>query len=235
MLAGATLHVARDPGAVADLAARFIADSCKSAIASRGVFRLALAGGHTPEQAYARLAAGDLGVDWAHVAIFFGDERRVPPDDTSSNFRMAREALFDRVPVTESAIHRILGEADAKAAVADYTRALGDAPLDLVLLGMGDDGHVASLFPGGPELESSERVVSSFAPIAPHDRISIGFPVISAARSVALLVTGAAKAPRVREIFDQRQGGSPKLPAARVTPTSGSLHWFMDDAAASEL
>jgi 6-phosphogluconolactonase len=232
-LGGAHLHVEQDEDALADAAARFVAEECRRAVSTRGTFRLALAGGSTPKKTYSRLTRADLGVDWARVAVFFGDERRVPPDDPSSNYRMARAAFLEQAQ--PSVVHRMLGEVDPAEAVRHYVQALGDAPLDLVLLGMGDDGHVASLFPGGAELTSSDPVVQSRAPIAPHERLSLGLSVINAAHAVALLVTGAGKAKRVRQVFDERRDGSPRLPAARVMPQSGELHWFLDTASASEL
>jgi 6-phosphogluconolactonase len=160
----------------------------------------------------------------------------VPRTDAASNFRMASEALLGRVPIPPSNVHRVEGELPPVEAAMRYEAVLGDAPLDLVLLGMGDDGHVASLFPGGPELASSDRrVVTSRAPVAPHDRVSLALSVICDARVVALLVTGAAKAARLREVHDERARGEPRLPAARVAPQGGGLHWFLDAAAASLL
>ena len=234
-LGGATLHILADPVLTAEAAARHVAALADRAIGERGRFRVALAGGTTPRATYERLARGDLPIDWTRVSVFFGDERMVSPVDPKSNYRMAREALLDRVPIPEAAVHRIPGELPPEAAVQRYADLLGDSPLDLVLLGMGDDGHVASLFPGGPEVESSARVLHSRAPVSPHERISIGFSVIASARAVALLVTGTTKAARVREVFDERARGAPRLPAARVAPARGTLDWFLDAAAASEL
>lgn len=235
--ADARIHRGADAPAVADMAARFVMATAARSIAEREMFRLALAGGSTPRATYERLAAPDLAreIDWNRVSVFFGDERMVPPDDASSNYRMACEALLSRVSIPTRNVHRIEGELPAESAARRYAEAIGESPLDLVLLGMGDDGHVASLFPGSAELDADAKAMPSRAPVAPHGRVTLGLGVINAARVVALLVTGAGKAPRVRDVFTERRGGYPTLPAARVTPKSGGLHWFLDDAAASEI
>lgn len=234
----ARVHRLRDPRAVAEAAARFIASAAASSITERGSFRFALSGGSTPRATYERLAEPDLAatVDWSRVYVFFGDERMVPPADPASNYRMARESLLDRVPVPPANVHRIEGELDPNAAAAHYATLLGAEPLDLVLLGMGDDGHVASLFPGSAELGRTDRtVLVSKAPVSPHERVTISLPVVNAARIVMLLVTGENKAARVEQVFVERAGGTPRLPAARVAPRRGELHWFLDAAARSRL
>jgi 6-phosphogluconolactonase len=234
----ARVHRLRDPKAVAEAAARFIASAASSSIAARGAFRLALSGGGTPRATYERLAEPDLasGLDWSKVFVFFGDERVVPPSDPASNYRMARESLIDRVPLPPANVYRIEGELDANAAAGHYATLLGTEPLDLVLLGMGDDGHVASLFPGSAELGRTDRtVLASHSPLPPHERVTIALPVINAARIVLLLVTGENKAGRVAQVFAERASGAPRLPAARVAPRRGELHWFLDAAARSQL
>lgn len=232
---GVRIHLAGDPSAVAELAARFVLARAASTLALRPTFRIALAGGSTPRATYERLAAPDLAadVDWARVSVFFGDERMVPPEDTSSNYRMAREALLSRVPIPSENVHRIEGELRADIAAGRYAEKVGRAPLDLVLLGMGDDGHVASLFPGTPELGAEGVVLPSVAPVAPRERVTLGLRVLNGAHAVALLVTGAAKAARVAQVVRERKAGRPVLPAARVQPESGELHWFLDEAAAA--
>jgi 6-phosphogluconolactonase len=237
-VAGAHVHVLPDPVATADAAAVFIAAAAKQAISDRGMFRLALSGGNTPRATYERLASPTLGngIDWAQVLVFFGDERMVPPDDPSSNYRMARESLLDHIEIPSGNVFRIRGEGDPERAAEEYAQLLGTSPLDLVLLGIGDDGHVASLFPGTAALDVTDRkVLPNHAPVAPHERLTVSFGVINGARQVALLVTGKGKAGRVAQIFEQKKSEKPELPAARVTPTSGALHWFLDDAAASQL
>jgi 6-phosphogluconolactonase len=234
----ARVHRLRDPRAVAEAAARFVASSIESAVAANGKCRIALSGGSTPRATYERLAEPDLSqqIAWQSLSVFFGDERMVPPTDTSSNYRMAREAMLDRVPIPPENVHRIQGELEPAVAAERYASELGTEPLDLVLLGMGDDGHVASLFPGSAELLRTDRIVlPSRAPAAPYDRISIALPVINAARAVVLLVTGESKASRVAEVFQERASGAARLPAARVAPRRGELHWFLDAAARSVL
>jgi 6-phosphogluconolactonase len=228
------IHRGADPRAVAELAARFVAATAMATLARHSTFRIALAGGSTPRATYERLAAPDLSprVDWTRVSVFFGDERMVSPEDAFSNYRMAREALLSRVPIPEENIHRIEGELSAGVAARRYAEKLGRAPLDLVLLGMGDDGHVASLFPGAPELDAEEIALPSFAPVAPHERVTLGLGVLNSARAVGLLVTGASKAARVAQVFAERENARPTLPAARIQPETGELHWFLDDAAA---
>ena len=234
----ARVHRLRDQRAVAEAAARFIASTMEAAVASSGKCRIALSGGSTPRATYERLSEPDLAgqVDWTKVEVFFGDERMVPPTDASSNYRMAREAMLDRVPILPANVHRIQGELEPSVAAANYATELGTEPLDIVLLGMGDDGHVASLFPGSAELLRTDRtVVPSHAPVAPHDRVSISLPVINGARNVVLLVTGEGKAERVAEVFQERASGAARLPAARVAPRRGELHWFLDAGARSVL
>jgi 6-phosphogluconolactonase len=234
----ARVHRLRDARAVAEAAARFVASTIESAIATSGRCRLALSGGSTPRATYERLAESDLSsqIAWDKLQVFFGDERIVPPTDASSNYRMAREAMFDRVPLPAENVHRIQGELEPAAAAEKYALELGAEPLDIVLLGMGDDGHVASLFPGSAELLRTDRtVLPSRAPVVPHDRVSIALPVINAARVVVLLVTGESKAGRVAEVFQERASGAARLPAARVAPRRGELHWFLDAAARSVL
>jgi 6-phosphogluconolactonase len=233
----ARIHRGADTPVVLDMAARFIVNTIRRSIASSGTCRLALAGGSTPRGAYERLAARDSSeqIDWRRVSVFFGDERQVPPDDPSSNYRMAREALLDRVPIPAENVHRIEGELPAAIAAQRYAAALGALPLDLVLLGMGEDGHVASLFPRSEGLESRVSVLPAYAPVPPHERVTLGLGTINAARVVALLVTGAGKASRVRDVFAERAEGHSALPAARVSPENGELHWFLDDAAGAQV
>jgi 6-phosphogluconolactonase len=227
------IHRGTNPQAVAELAARFVAVTAMDTLARRSTFRIALAGGSTPRETYERLAGSELAscIDWTRVSVFFGDERMVRPEDASSNYRMACEALLSRVPIPNENVHRIEGELPASIAAERYAEVLGRVPLDLVLLGMGDDGHVASLFPGTLELDSDGVAFPSRAPVAPHERVTLGLGVLNGSRAVALLVTGAAKAPRVAQVFAERKAATPRLPAARIRPETGELHWFLDDAA----
>lgn len=234
----ARVHRLRDPRAVAEAAARFVASSIQSAISSSGKCRIALAGGSTPRLMFERLSEPDLAseIDWPNVHVFFGDERMVDPNDAFSNYRMAREALFERVPIVLDHVHRMEGELEPTLAAEKYAAELGTDPLDVVLLGMGDDGHVASLFPGSTELLRTDRtVLTSRAPAVPYNRLTIALPVINASRVVVLVVTGEGKAARVAQVFQERATGAARLPAARVAPRRGELHWFLDAAARSVL
>ncbi len=221
-----------DAAALVQGACEALAGALRAAIAARGVFRLALAGGSTPRPVYEQLRL-QTGIDWNAVHIYWGDERCVGPNDPSSNYRMAHEALLKHVAVPTTQIHRIEGEKGAAEAAAAYARALGQQPLDLVLLGMGGDGHTASLFPGRPEVdEQHATVVAAQAPVAPHERVSLTLATINAARAVWFWVVGAGKAERLAEVFAQIEGDAPLLPAAKVRPGRGELVWFVDEAAA---
>jgi 6-phosphogluconolactonase len=184
------------------------ADVVAAAVGSGGT--LVLAGGSTPRGAYARLVARD-DVDWARVEVLFGDERCVPPDDPASNYRMAREALLDHVPAAR--VHRIPVELGAARAVEEYEKVVAAAPhLDVVLLGLGHDGHTLSLFPGGPELASERLVVASRSPAPPPERVSLTLRALDRARQIVFLVKGEAK----REVLQRVLEGDEGLPAARV-------------------
>jgi 6-phosphogluconolactonase len=214
-------RVLPDPEAVAEAAAELVENAADRAVAARGVFHLALAGGSTPRRLYAILD-GDR-IDWSRTEVWFGDERCVPPDDDASNFRMARLALLDRV--TPAAVHRIETEAEDPAGAYEATlrsRIPGDPPrLDLVLLGMGSDGHTASLFPGDPVWRDTERLVlATVAPVEPRERISLTPRLLNAAREVVFLVTGASKAEALR-----------RPPVVVVDPPDGTVRWLVDEAA----
>jgi 6-phosphogluconolactonase len=228
------------PEGLADAVARHIVARAAQAISSRGLFTLALAGGSTPQATYSRLATRDsrLKLDWRLVHILWGDERCVPPDDPRSNYRMAKEALLDRVPIPADQIHRIRGEDDPEKAAAEYERQLrallGSDGLDLVLLGLGEDGHTASLFPGQAAVHETARwVVAVPAPDGTMWRITLTPPVINAARNVTFVVSGANKAARLQQVL---QGPSTPdiLPAQAIRPTQGRLTWMVDEAAAGK-
>jgi 6-phosphogluconolactonase len=203
---------------------------------------LALAGGSTPRAAYQRLAQRDL--DWHGVTLWFSDERAVPPDDERSNYRMAKEALLDRLPDDGPEVQRIQGERGPHEAAADYEAALrerldaetGTPSLDLCLLGLGPDAHCASLFPGDPALDERERLVvgveePGMEPYVP--RVTFTLPMINASREVMFLVSGADKAPAVARAWGGEPG--PDAPASLVAPASGELVVVMDAPAAAEL
>lgn len=213
---------------VADAVA-LIERSADIAIFERGEFRLALSGGNTPRPVYQALAKHRDA--WSKWVFTFGDERCVPPDSDQSNYRMAKEALFDHVPVPAENILRIRGEADPAVAAREYEdelrrRAAGQAFYrhDLLLLGMGDDGHTASLFPGTDALGETERwVVSNFVPKFDTHRISMTYPLLNAARHVCFLVNSKGKDGILEEVFS----GKSNYPCAAVRPTEGNLTWML--------
>jgi len=176
-------------------------------------------------------------VRWDEIEVFFGDERAVPPEHADSNYGMAREALLARVPLRPERIHRMEGEReDLDAAARDYAAQL-PARLDLVLLGLGPDGHTASLFPGSPALAERERTVMATppAPLPPHvRRITLTLPAIGKARHVVFAVTGEDKADVVARVLEGPPDAE-RLPAQAVRPESGSVVWLLDRAAASRL
>lgn len=232
------LEVIFDADGLARVAAsRFVA-LASAAVAERGQFAVALAGGSTPRPVYTLLAGQPLAgeVDWARVEVFWGDERCVPPDHADSNYRMARRVLLDRVPISREHVHRIRGELPPQEAAAAYWLVLqedlgGDGRFDLILLGMGADGHTASLFPDTPAVSERERsVVAVYVKKLDVWRATLTLPVINAARHVMFLVTGQEKADALARVH----AGEP-LPAAMVQPSDGHLTWLVDRDAASKL
>jgi 6-phosphogluconolactonase len=229
------VRVLPTPADVANAGLEYVLDKAESAISEGRDFRIALAGGTTPKLLYERLSSVP-DVAWSRWQIYFGDERAVGPDQPSSNYRMANEALLSRVPLPPANVHRIRGELEPEQAAERYERELGDRPLDLVLLGMGDDGHTASLFPGRPELvERTRRVLPAIAPVQPERRVTLSFRALDEARAVLFLVTGANKASRVARVLSEVRSETPTLPAARVRPQSGALEWYLDEPAAGAI
>ena len=211
-----------DPEGLSAAVAQRVAELAAQAIAARGVFHVALAGGETPRRCYEKLR--HLPVDWTHVQVYFGDERCLPAGDVGRNDRMAREALLKHVAIPPGNVHAIPAELGAFAAAAAYAATLEHAaPLDLVLLGMGEDGHTASLFPGNPATGSTAAVVPVFdAPKPPAERVSLGLGTLNAARQRIFLVAGAGKRAALEQIL---RGES--LPAARISAAG----WHLDRAA----
>ncbi|HEU4584255.1 MAG TPA: 6-phosphogluconolactonase [Gemmatimonadaceae bacterium] len=197
--------VVRDGALFVDAAAAWIADTIAAVLAERERCSIALAGGRTPRAIYEHLVDRYVNVPWPLLDIYFGDERRVPPDDPASNFRMAYDALLSRVPIEPERVHRMPGEReDADRAAREYEAVL-PASLDVVLLGLGADGHTASLFPGAPELHERERrVLPSTSPVPPVGRLTITPPVIAAATHVAIMTAGSSKAAAVARALEGR-------------------------------
>jgi 6-phosphogluconolactonase len=229
------------PEALAEEAAQRFADAASDAVQSHGEFVVALSGGATPRSLYARLAAPPYlsSVPWSLVRVFWSDERCVPPDHAASNYRMAREALLDHVPIPPEHVHRIRGEDDPVVAAKAYERTLRTvlrgARIDLVLLGLGDDGHTASLFPGAPDVPDGEAwVVARYHAASSLWRVTLTPVLINAAAEVVFLVSGEAKAAIVHRVLEGPRQPQ-ELPAHLIEPADGRMRWLLDAAAARDL
>lgn len=231
------LKISNTKQEVAKQFAQFLADF----IASREIAHIALSGGSTPKIVFDELAENYAdSIDWKKVHLYWGDERCVAPDDTESNYKMTVEHLLSKIRIPKDNIHRVKGENDPDYEARRYATLLNETlpktkeipRFDLVILGMGDDGHTASIFPYEMELWHSDR----FCEVATHPesgqkRVTITGQVINAAETVAFLVTGKSKAEKVQEILDAT-GDYKKYPASLVAPSSEKLFWFLDNAAA---
>jgi len=233
---------------MANAAAAFVLEVGKEAIRTKGRFCIALSGGMTPATLYRALTSPPVAdrFDWAQTTFFFSDERCVPPDDPRSNYALAQKALFDPLNIAPAQIYRMAGESkDPLAAATEYeqqirlaTNTLSTAPpsLDLILLGLGEDGHTASLFPGASILQDHQRAIAATqSPKDPANRITMTLAAINRANVILFLVAGAGKAGVVRAILDPKTEADRRLPASLVRPEVGRLMWFLDRAAAAEL
>ena len=223
-----------DPAALAAAAAE---EFTRAASESWGPFRVALSGGSTPKALYALLAADKVRVPWERVHVFWGDERCVPPDHADSNYRMARETLLSHVPVPAEHVHRIEAELPDAAERYEETllREFDSLPrFDWIFLGLGADGHTASVFPGTTAVAEQKKLVMSVrVEEKKANRITLTLPVLNAAKRVAFVVAGGDKAEAVRAVLDG--GASTSRPASLVAPARGELLWLLDRAAASRL
>ena len=229
--------------ALAEEAARQFQWAAKESIAARGAFRVALSGGSTPCSLHERLTKEPFrrGIDWKRTLFFFGDERCVPPDSVRSNYRMARRTLFEPLGIREERTFRIRGEDPPKRAADEYARILEEQfpgerrpRFDLVLLGLGPDGHTASLFPRTRALSVRDRsVAANWIPQVRSWRITLTYPALNAAARVIFLVSGAEKAATVAAIIGKQSPSA--FPAARVRPRRGSLLWLLDEEAGAYL
>jgi 6-phosphogluconolactonase len=229
-------------------AARHIAERARESVRARGSFSFVLAGGRTPQGLYRLLARRyRTTFPWSATEVFFGDERCVPPNDPESNYALAAEAVLSHVPIPPRHVHRLRGELRPPSdAAAEYARRIGRLPppadparvrFDLVLLGVGPDGHTASLFPGDRALRERRRTVvavrrSGQPPYVP--RLTLTFPALASSREVCFLVSGPEKAAAVASIFRSFPEGDARVPASLVR-TAGTAVWFLDRAAASDL
>lgn len=227
-------NVIRTKYFVAD-AANFIVDLARKALAERNQFRIALSGGNTPRPVYTELAGTARDLPWERTLITFGDERCVPPDDEQSNYRMARETLFMPAAIPDKSIMRMRGEIDPQIAAQEYQdnvdllatqRGEQIYRHDLILLGLGEDGHTASLFPGTAALEeTTRRVVANFVPKFNSWRLTFTFPLINHARHVCFLVNAARHADLIERVLKD----DAKYPATRVNPSAGDVTWILGE------
>jgi 6-phosphogluconolactonase len=246
-MGSAELRILDDGEELAREAADFVVWAGEQAVQGTGTFRLALSGGSTPKALYALLAGPALArrMDWRHVALFFGDERCVPPDHADSNFRMATDTLLKPLKISQDRVFRMKGEDEPDQAARQYEEQMRkefnvQVPawprFDLILLGLGDDGHTASLFPGTPALNEQKRlVVPNQAPQGITQRLTFTAPLINQAHVVVFLVSGRSKAPALKAVLEDRAADSRKFPAKLIQPENGRLIWFLDRAAAAEL
>ena len=242
------IRIHSDSEAAAEAAATYVLETGKEAVRANGRFFIALSGGTTPETLYRSLTSPAFAdrFDWSRTTFFFSDERCVPPDDPRSNYALADKTLFTPLRITPSQIYRMAGESrDPQAAASEYEQQLRlatkTAPsakpsLDLILLGLGEDGHTASLFPGAPVLRDHQRVIAATqSPKDPPNRLTMTLGVINKASVIVFLVAGARKAGVVRAILYPKTEAERRLPASLVEPEEGRLIWFFDRGAAAEL
>jgi 6-phosphogluconolactonase len=239
------IHILSDKKAVQREGAERVAAAAEEAISKRGRFSLVLSGGSTPGGLYELLAASPYRerIDWSKVHLFWGDERYLPLDDEESCYHLADETLISKVSIPSEQIHPFETDLDDPQDAADgYTQTLrdyfgtGQPRFDLVLLGMGPDGHTASLFPEHATLNADRAtwvVVERDSPKPPPLRLSLTLPLLNQARTIVFLVTGDDKAESLRKVL--QSDDSPRLPSARVRPVDGELVWLVDMAAGAEL
>ena len=252
MATKADLQIFEDRQLLAQAAAGQVAAAARKAIAQHQPFRLVLSGGSTPRAMHHVLSQLDYveQIDWPLVQIFWGDERCVPPEHPDSNYRMAEETLLQHIPIPAGNIHRIYGELSPQQAAADYQRRMAELfnlkpdesgipfpHFDLILLGLGPDGHTASLFPGSDALAEKHLWATGVTHDQPPEplvaRVTLTLPVIQAAHQIIFLVAGGDKANRLAEVLSPAVGEP--LPAQLATPSNGKLLWLVDRAAAAGL
>ena len=246
MASSAEIRVLTTPQELFDAAAEEVVRSANDAVKERGKFTIALSGGSTPKSLFNLLATNArTTLPWDRMYFFWGDERHVPPTDADSNYRMADETMLSKIPVPPANVFRIESEnPSAEAAAEAYEKTLrkffqleaGAVPrFDLILLGMGPDGHTASLFPGTVALQESKRlVVANWVEKLKTHRLSLTLPVLNAGRAVAFLVSGMDKAAMLKTVLEEDVPAE-QYPAKLVKPTDGKLIWLVDRAAASAL
>jgi len=237
------LHKFRDAEALSEAVAKWIADIIAGTLKKQPRFTIALSGGSTPERLHKLLAAAPYKeqIDWSKLHIFWGDERAVPFQDSRNNARMAFDTLLNHVPVPAAHIHVMRTDISPAQSAIEYEKILhqyfgeNGPSFDLVLLGMGDDGHTLSLFPGTAVVhEEKVWVTSFFLKAQDMDRITLTRPIVNRAARIAFLTTGPKKAHALKEVLKGEY--HPDLyPSQTIMPQAGELHWFVDEAAAAEL
>jgi 6-phosphogluconolactonase len=238
------IKVFKDINELSQYAANLFIETANQSIAKRGRFLTVLSGGNTPMRLYKLL--GDSfhdQVDWAHVHFFWGDERCVPVDDAGNSYGQTKKVLLDKIDIPDDNIHRVLSELEPDSAVKEYARTLtafAESPLawprfDLVLLGMGDDGHTASLFPNSPvDMDSPTLAVTANYQGRPANRVTLTPKVLNSSRNIVFLVTGKSKAETLNKVLNGTYLPH-ELPAQRITPEDGNLTWLIDEEAGSLL
>jgi 6-phosphogluconolactonase len=242
------IRIHRDSQAAAEAAAEFVLEVGKEAIRANGRLFIALSGGTTPESLYRTLASPTFAdrFDWSRTTFFFSDERCVPLNDTRSNYALANKTLFTPLSIPPSQVYRMEGESgDPQAAASEYEQRLhfvtktvpsAQPSLDLILLGLGEDGHTASLFPGASILWDHQRLIAATqSPKDPPNRLTMTLAAINRASVILFLATGTGKAGVVRAILNPKTEAERQLPASLVKPEGGRLIWFLDQTAAAEL
>ncbi len=235
------IHIYKTPQALAEALAHDIFLNIMQTLKQQRYFSIALSGGNTPKLLFSVLSKGEFGaIPWDNVLLFWGDERCVPPDHPDSNFGMSSQYLLQNIVIPENNIFRIKGENEPAKEAERYSQVISEhlqvsnglPVFDLVLLGLGEDGHTASIFPDQMEMLKSDLICEvAVHPENQQKRISLTAKVINKARSVIFLVTGASKASVVTSILNHHDQAE-KYPAAHISPSQGELHWYLDEAAA---
>lgn len=237
------IHIAPNTLALSQDLAGHIAQLINRVLAEKDRFTFVLSGGSTPKALYAQLASSPYAesIPWEKVHFFWGDERAVPFEDERNNARMCYQELLDRIPVPAANIHVMRTDIGPEESAADYEKVLktyfkeGEITFDFVLLGMGDDGHTLSLFPGTPVIHEEKRWATSFfLPAQDMFRITLTAPIVNAARYVAFMATGAGKAETLVQVLEGERNLD-LYPSQIIQPSQGELHWFVDEAAAANL
>jgi 6-phosphogluconolactonase len=240
-ISGGRVEVWRDVAEISERAAELLIGIARQTVDARGKFELALSGGSTPTALYELLAteAKSARVPWQQTHVYWSDERCVPPTDQRSNYRMAYQSLLSHVPVPEQNIHRMRGEDEPESAARTYANELekefgpGAPRFPLILLGMGDDGHTASLFPGSPALRNLQNTVAAtYVEKFKEHRLTMTLRTLNAAETIIFMVAGESKAAALSKLLDDRSPGSDSLPAKLVRQTNGELIWLVDESAA---